>query len=138
MRFGRKTKESEPGFQLAPMIDIVFQILIFFMVVSVMKVQETVELDLPVAAEAQKREGGTPQELVINVLKDGTIIVNQYPYSLLELGNFLQATIKGKNVKLYLRSDKDANAGKIMDIIELCGKLNIWDISFATFMEEEK
>ncbi len=61
------------GFDMTPMIDIVFQLIIFFMLVSDLARARMDDLTLPTARKAQQERSEDPATLVLNVKQDGTI-----------------------------------------------------------------
>ncbi len=138
MRFARKTsQDKEPEFQMAPMIDIIFQLLIFFMVISTFQdLEDVVEVKLPVADESQTKKT-TYGEIVINVMEDGRIVFNQMVYDYEGLLSILtQEAGLFKRAKVTIRGDKDTPHAWIMGVMKVCAQADIWDVSFATFQEE--
>jgi biopolymer transport protein ExbD len=74
----RVQEVDEPiSFNMTPMIDIVFQLIIFFLLVNDMARAQLEELTLPKASKAIKEKLEDPQTMVLNVLPDGTIKYNQ-------------------------------------------------------------
>jgi biopolymer transport protein ExbD len=61
------------GMNMTPMIDIVFQLLIFFMLIMDMSRAQIEALTLPAASKAIKEKFDDPKLLLINVMKDGTV-----------------------------------------------------------------
>lgn len=138
MKFVRKGFQSEdPEFQMAPMIDIIFQLLIFFMVISTFQKLEGVdEVSLPVADESQTKKSSYG-ELVINVMEDGAIALNKRIYELDELQPVLaEAADAFQRTKVTIRGDKDVSHAWIMGVMKVCAQAGIWDVSFAVFQEE--
>ncbi|MDD4878998.1 MAG: biopolymer transporter ExbD [Candidatus Omnitrophica bacterium] len=135
MRF-LKQKIEEPGFQMAPMIDCVFLLLIFFMSVSTFHQLESVEgINLPVADQSRAVEDATPK-LSINIKSDGAIVMNQNIYEPEQLAKVLSGT--GIKQTIVIRADKTVPHGRVLDVLSACAAAGIWDISFATFQEEPK
>ena len=65
---------------MTPMIDIVFQLIIFFMLVMDMTKAKLENLVLPYASKAIKEEFGDPKLLLMNVMEDGTIKIQGRVY----------------------------------------------------------
>ena len=73
--------EDAEGFNMTPMIDIVFQLIIFFMLVTDMAhVRVDQSLDLPAATKAMKDKMPDDTILVLNILTDGTIKIDGQTY----------------------------------------------------------
>ena len=132
MKFQKK--ELEPAaFQMAPMIDIVFLLLTFFIITWQWSREET-ELDVSVPSTA---EGADPMrvqgEKIINVLADGTVIVDKTPLTHDELFVIMKKLSElYKNQPIRLRADSKTEWQLVVNVISTCTKAGIWNISFAT------
>jgi biopolymer transport protein ExbD len=123
------------------MIDIVFLLLIFFIVASQMKEMEMEkEVTLPIADASQTKRAEGTQEILINVLEDnrvkvgGTVIETaKLAMELRRIAGEDENTVK----KIVIRGDQKALYGRIMRIMAACAQANLWNVSFATFQEEE-
>lgn len=136
MRF-QKGEVEDPSMPLAPMIDIVFQLLIFFMCATTFsQLQSEADVKLPVAEHSQKKET-EHNELVINVRADGTIVLNQIVYTPEEL---VRVLVEGKAQfgmpSVFIRADKTVPHGKVLSVLGACARADIWDVSVATYKEE--
>ena len=119
--------------QLAPMIDIVFLLLIFFIVTWQFTRSET-ELSVSVPTA---EEGADPQrqrgEIVINILSDNTIRVEGLTVSLPQLQQKLSIIAQQhENQPVRIRGDGAVAYQRIVEVIDTCQKSGIWNISFAT------
>jgi biopolymer transport protein ExbD len=133
VNFRKQAVPEAAGFQIAPMVDIVFLLLIFFLVTWNFARYET-ELDVKVpTAKEGKESRRAPGEVIINVKSDGTIIMNRRPLSAEELGQTLR-----KISELYpdqaviLRGDQSADYRHIVTVLDICREANIWNVAFAT------
>ena len=76
MRFGRRQFEQAEEIQMAPLIDIVFITLVFFMSTGIYAgIEKEVDVTLPTASNAAPLERSRG-EIYINLLKDGRIVLN--------------------------------------------------------------
>jgi biopolymer transport protein ExbD len=76
----KKRADESGGVPIAPMIDVVFLLLIYFMVASTMEQQEAdLSFQLPGTVE-QTEPLDLPDEQIIEIRPDGQVIVNDYPY----------------------------------------------------------
>jgi len=123
------------------MSDVVFQLLIFFLVAATfaqLEVSQDITLPIADAALSKQQEGAT--ELRINVLSDGQVKVGSAIYPVDQLAAELRrvaATIDGEK-KVILRGDQKAHYGKIMRIMAACAQADLWNISFATYQEDKQ
>ncbi len=132
MRFHTPAPQSA-GFQLAPMIDIVFLLLIFFLVQWRHTQDETeIEISIPTAEE------GTPSvqaisEIIINVSSEGEIRVAGTTLNHEQLKQKLTNIARvHKNQPVRIRGDKDTDLQIIVQVLDTCSKAGIWNVSFAT------
>ena len=137
MNFRRKTKAELPGFQIAPMIDVVFILLFFFITTQIFSQWETeIEIKLP-TAESGSIPKRLPGEVIINILKDGTTTVNRQALSRAELSDLLKNVVElfpGQPV--LIRADKATDYEHVIRVIDQCRRADIWNISFATIATE--
>ncbi len=137
MRFGRRIQEEADTIQMAPLIDIVFLTLIFFMATSVYSTLEReVDVKLP-TADSGRQEQRTPGEIFINVRADGSVVVNNREMKLEELQAVLDRVAEyfpGGGV--IIRGDRGVELGQIIKVLDCCRKADIQDISFAVTNEE--
>jgi biopolymer transport protein ExbD len=128
------SRQPEPaGMQLAPMIDIVFLLLIFFIVTWQFSRSETeLSVSVPTAEEGAdpERQRG---EIIINVLADNSIRVEGSTVDLAQLHDKLSAIAKQfENQPVRIRGDGKVAYQRIVEVIDTCQKAGIWNISFAT------
>jgi biopolymer transport protein ExbD len=139
MRFGRHVQEEPEGVPMAPLIDIVFLTLVFFMVTSVYSTLEAeVGLTLPTAATAEY-DDRTQGEIYINLRNDGAIIVNDRQVDIAELQTILERVatyFPGGSV--IIRGDREAHLGNALAILDACKLVDIQNVSFAAIPEEER
>lgn len=132
-----KDKSTQIQFQLAPMIDVVFLLLCFFMTTTLYSQWETeVDITLPTAATGEnlQRMAG---EIIINVFPDGRYVVNGRRLRSEELGELLlrvSELFPGQPV--VVRGDEDTPYHHIMDVMDRCRRADIFNISFATGIPE--
>lgn len=128
------SRQPEPAnMQLAPMIDIVFLLLIFFIVTWQFTKSET-ELSVSVPTA---QEGADPErqkgEIVVNILADGTIRIESVTVDLPQLLEKLASIAdQYENQPVRIRGDGAVNYQRVVEVIDTCTKAGIWNISFAT------
>lgn len=119
--------------QFAPMIDIVFLLLIFFIVTwSYARFETEIDISVPAASEgkAPKRSIG---EIIVNVKKDGGIFVEGKVNSEEELlATLSQVSRDYKDQAVILRGDKETPFDDIFSVLNVCQRAGIWNVAFAT------
>ena len=142
MKFKQINSEEEIGFQVASMIDIVFLLLIFFIVASQLQDLELEkQVSLPIADSAQTKKSDGVQEILINVLSNGTVKVSGSVLPMEKLAEELRKVAESSDKdekKIFIRGDKNAHYGRIMRIMRSCAEAGLWNVSFAAFQEAEQ
>jgi biopolymer transport protein ExbD len=137
MNFRKRAKPEVFGFQIAPMVDILLVLLVFFIVTWNFALSEN-ELDvkIPTASEAKEAQPYVGQ-VVVNVKADGTIVFNRKPLAPQELRAKLEQLSKlYPEQAVILRGDQRVNYKYIVDVLDICRTANIWNIAFATGRQE--
>lgn len=127
---------NQPGFMLAPMIDVTFLLLIFFMLTTKIT-QEEVKLDvkLPIASNAVVPEDLTNRD-IINIDGEGVYYLKNDPVDKETLTKYLrQRFIDFPPLRLYVRADRDTPARKIKEIMRLAAQAGAIDVIFGTYQE---
>jgi biopolymer transport protein ExbD len=150
---GRKPKkkhrqpepEADPEFQIAPMIDILLVLLVFFMSISSTEVlQANRDIRLPVAKEAKDAKEN-PGQIIVNlafspVNNAVAISVNEKDYaSPGELVPVLQNHIqKNPMVRVLIRADKEVRYSMMKSLLEAVGQAGIANVTFSVVDKEEQ
>ena len=135
-------EDEQPTIAMAPLIDIVFLLIIFFLVVSEIASYDRIDnLVLPVADEAQP-ENILPERLIISVDTFNDIYVGGRKRTLEDLETLLRLEKKysgetGGRTKqpILIQADQDARWEVVQDILETAGRLKFWRISFSARKE---
>ena len=124
-------------FQIAPMVDILLFLLVFFMLTWNFSRNEA-ELDVKVPAAQEGKETRRPAgEGILNVKKDGGIVMNRRPMSSEELLDTLSRIAKlYPDQAVILRGDENVNYRYVVDVLDICRAANIWNVAFATSKPE--
>lgn len=137
MNFGPPSHDEPESVPLAPLIDIVFLTLVFFMVTSVYSTLESeIDITLPTASTAQLDER-SQGEIFINLRADGQIVLNGREVDQNELQvilNRVAAYFPGGSV--IIRGDREADLGYAIAILDSCKIADIQNVSFAALPPE--
>ena len=123
---------------MTPMIDIMFLLLCFFLVVYVYSQWET-RLDLkPPVADNSKQAVREPTEIIINVDTEGTIYINQNVRTLSEVEAILTEIKKTEGSgRIIIRCDSKTNWEKGVELMNVCTKAGMTNIAIATIPKED-
>lgn len=135
--------EAEPEFQIAPMIDILLVLLVFFMSISSTEVlQSNKDIRLPVAKDAKDAKEN-PGQIIVNLAFNGinntvSISVNEKEYaSPGDLVPVLQNHIqKNPMVRVLIRADKDVRYSYTKSLLEAVGRAGIANVTFSVVDKE--
>ena len=139
------TESGEPEFQVAPMIDVLLTILVFFMTITsaqVLKVDKTI--NLPIAKDAQKKDNSRA-ETVVNVRwkdKRATFVCDDrvFPTATAMVEPLKVAKTTGEKkitgganptFRAVIRGDRDVPATYVAQAMNACAEAGITDISFS-------
>ena len=131
MRINSLQTDEKPVLMIIPMIDIIFFLLVFFMMsMLTMVTQKTIALNLPKTTVAKV---DTTKTVPVSVTKDGQIYVEQDQVRLEELSVRL-STMKTGDEKLtvVLRGDTDVNYGAVVSVMDVIRLSGIERVSMAT------
>ena len=139
------TESGEPEFQVAPMIDVLLVLLIFFMSITtaeVLKIDKGIVL--PVSSHAKKRDAEMAKhELAVNVrwvaLETKAYLKvddRDYPTPADLVPVFKAKLAADKNIRVIIRGDKALPAIEVQRIMDLIAQGGIQDISFAASNKE--
>jgi biopolymer transport protein ExbD len=137
MKFTNNIDTEEPTFHLAPMIDVVFLLLIFFVTTSLLgELEAEVNLQLPSAETAQAPDR-KPGEIIINVNTKGEIMVSGRIRTIEELETLLSREIKDrKGLSVIYRGDKGSQHGRLVEVMDVCRKLDIRGFKIPVLKKE--
>ncbi|MEI6072965.1 MAG: biopolymer transporter ExbD [Verrucomicrobiae bacterium] len=137
--------DADPEFQIAPMIDILLVLLVFFMSISSTEVlQSNKEVNLPIAKEA-KQAKDNPGQVIINVtyvpINNMTgIEVDQKRYqSPGELVGMLQNKVRiNPLVRVLIRADKEVKYEYTRQLLEAIGAAGVGNVTFSVVDKDNK
>jgi len=130
----KKHMELEHGLKqidIAPLIDVVFQLLIFFMLTSSFIMQPGIKVNLPkaVTSEIVKYEN-----IEIIVSGENVTYFNGKVTTAQELNKLLKQVAK-RNQPVLIKADRRASLGRVVEIWDMCRDLGIAQINIATNQE---
>jgi biopolymer transport protein ExbD len=140
MKFRVNPQHTHHGMNLVPLIDVLFILLIFFIVTFAMARFETeLEISVP-AAEASKtisqRKVG---EIVINVREDGTIVLNSNVLDELQLTARLNELARYNDKQaIIIRGDVTTPYEKIVRVLDATHQAGLYHVSFATMKPQPR
>jgi biopolymer transport protein ExbD len=133
---------SDAGFQIAPMIDVVFVIMLFFMVMAgAVKVEHELKTTLPGNAETSTATE-IPDEITIGVSENGQITTNEDPVGtpqdktldglFNEMTKLKQAAIQsGSKLLITVQAEEAARYERVINVLDVLARADINNVTFA-------
>lgn len=130
--------EADPEFQIAPMIDILLVLLVFFMSITSTEVlQSNTDVDLPVAKEAKDPKPIKGGQMIVNILFNPinnatTFEVDERNPSMNEIASMLAAKVNiNPEFRVLVRADKQVKYEAIRSLLEAVGRAGVGNVTFS-------
>lgn len=122
-----------PGIQLAPLVDVLLLLLIFFLMTWNAARNEN-ELDVKVPkANAAKEKPAPIGDVVVNVKADGNVVVNRRTLSPVELTDLLKDLVQlNADQAVVIRGDEGGAYKNIVSVLNTCSEAGVTNVAFAT------
>jgi len=137
------------GFQIAPMIDVVFVIMLFFMVMAgAVKVERELKTQLPgLGTPALSDESTPPDEILVTVEESGAVTLNEEEFDSPAdkvLPNFTNTLMRLKQeadhrnakVMVTIQAEEQARYERVIDVLNSMAKAKIANVTFTVGGEE--
>lgn len=125
-------EDEEIAIDMSPMIDMVFLLLIFFIVASAI-VDEKVPVKVPAAVYAKVPEDITGR-FIISVKEDGTLFVGPQNVSIAELKELLRPEVElNPNLRILIRSDENVEYKINETVMIACAEVGANDLIYSAF-----
>ena len=133
-----RTKDRRRGsseVNLTPLVDIVFILLIFFLITSTFVQNPGIEVDLPKAKDAPSTSA--PDSLVLAITSDGRIIHQGRAMSEDELEQTLKDQLKNKGERVVVvQADQTTAHGRVVEIMDIARQSGFKQLAIATELGE--
>ena len=140
MKIPSHVRGSRVQFNMTPMIDVVFLLIIFFLVSSHLARQEVqMKLPLPDAQSGTQVRDPTLPRVVVNILAGGQIRMTGRQ---LTLDQFQRRLVErrskyGQDLEVRIRSDRGVPYRNINPVMRRCAEAGIWNVTFAVYRTGE-
>jgi biopolymer transport protein ExbD len=122
-----------PGIQLAPLVDVLLLLLIFFLMTWNAARNEN-ELDVKIPKASAAKEKAAPiGDVVVNVKTDGNVVVNRRTLSSGELSELLKGLVQlNPEQAVVIRGDEAGAYKNIVGVLNICSQAGVSNVAFAT------
>jgi len=133
MNLRRHASPHHPGIQLAPLVDVLLLLLIFFLMTWNAARNEN-ELDVKVPKASAAKEKSAPiGDVVVNVKSDGNVVVNRRTLSGPELRDLLKSLVQlDAEQAVVIRGDESGAYKNVVGVLNLCSEAGVTNVAFAT------
>src|SRR5262245_58268632 len=134
MQIPARAVSGDVGFNMTPMIDVVFLLIIFFLLSSHLAKQEKqLPLPLPAAANGRAQQPDHTPRLTVTVLADETLVVASRPIAPDDLAGLLRdrRATHGDQLEVRIRGDRNVPYSRVEPILLACVRAGIWNVAYA-------
>ena len=126
--------KEDAAVDMAPMIDMVFLLLIFFMVASVV-VTKKVKVALP-QSKAAKVPDDIKDRIILSIDADDNIYMNTQPVTIEELKEIINNELdQDPNLRIQIRADERVEYEMCKKLMIACGEVGATDLIYSTYEE---
>ena len=123
--------KADPRIDISPLIDVVFQLLIFFVVTTTFLTDSGIPLELPEAASGQNES--VREEMSVRVARDGGLRFNGEMVSLDDLQALLVEAVKGSPTEaLTIYGDGQVDYETVIQVMDVARKASVPGLVLAT------
>lgn len=139
MKFTKQKPDPEPGFQMTPMIDVVFQMLVYFLAATTIVAMESqLSANLPGQKAISEESKKQVEDVTITVLSDGNILADGTPYDSKDSETLPELTAMLKdlaavfeNQAVIIKGDSRAKHKRIISVLNACSSAGIKNLAFS-------
>ncbi len=123
------TNRDHAEIDMTPMLDIVFLLIIFFMVSTTFVMTPGLKLTLPNAATPDRENTG---DIVLTLTQEGGLFLNRTPVVPAELRDKLLAAASGPDQVVIVRADENVNHGRVVEVMDITRQAGLTRLAIAT------
>jgi len=139
MASGGGGEDGDFGFQIAPMVDVVFVLMLFFMACAGQQIIEK-ELKITLPSGKSATDGQIKTPMFVDVYSNGDVFVNNQPYSasktdreLPQLRQMLATNVEASpEDPVIIRPQSDTRHERVVDVLNACAAAKVKNLSFAS------
>lgn len=125
----RRKKRNAAVIDIAPMMDMVFILLIFFIVTSTFTRETGLDVTKPRASTATDL---ARESILVGVSRQGTVHINETRVNISSLRSILQGMMaEAPDRPVIIVADRGAPTGKVVDVMDECNLAHVSKVSLA-------
>ena len=141
MKIPRYSGRNRFAINMTPMIDVVFLLIIFFLVSSHLSRRENeLQLDLPSASSGEDVIDETTARVTLNILGDGQLMLAGSPVQKTELSQRLSVARQdeGQDFEVRIRADRTVAYEHVSPVLSAAASSGIWNVTFSGLRQESQ
>jgi biopolymer transport protein ExbD len=129
----KTTADQLPEMNVIPMVDIMFNLLIFFLATTTFQnMEQDLALQVPAVAGSSQGMTAAPERRIVNVYESGAITLDGSPVSLEELSQQLAATVaQYRGLGVLVRGDADGRFQRVAEVLNACKRAGIEEMAIS-------
>jgi len=133
MNFRSRTAPQHPGIQLAPLVDVLLLLLIFFLLTwNAARNENELDIKIPKASAATEKTAPIG-DVIVNVKADGSVVVNRRVLSGPDLLALLKNLVQlNADQAVVIRGDEAGEYKNIVNVLDICSQAGVTNVAFAT------
>src|SRR4249919_884077 len=133
MNLRRHATPQHPGIQLAPLVDVLLLLLIFFLLTwNAARNENELDVKVPKASAAQEKSAPIG-DVIVNVKADGSVVVNRRSLSGSDLTTLLKGLVAlNPDQAVVIRGDEAGAYKNIVNVLNVCSLAGVTNVAFAT------
>lgn len=128
-----KLEKGSHTIDIAPLIDVVFQLLIFFMLTASFIFQPGIKINLPKAVTSEVLH---EQNAVVTVTSENLIYLDNKALTSAELSKRLSKDIADSKRPVLIKADRRASLGRVVEVWDICRASGISQVNIATNQQD--
>jgi len=136
-RFRNRHSSEDANLEMTPMIDVVFQLIIFFIVTINLEQRINEDIKLPDGPNSYKIES-MPNTMVIEVSERGWLSMHGVPLSKQDMKSMITArSARIGEFPVLIRGDSRTEHRYIRSVMDMCAEAGIWRLNFVAIQERK-
>jgi biopolymer transport protein ExbD len=134
MRNRRRRERKQSEVNVTPMLDVVFIMLIFFIVTASFVKESGIEVNRPNAATAERKERGN---ILVAINETGQIWIDKRQVDPRAVrANIERLHAENPQGAVVIQADRDSRSGLLVEVMDAARLAGVWDVSIAADIQE--
>jgi len=125
-----------PTLDVTPLIDVVLQLVIFFMLTTTFSLYQGINVNLPKVVKAEEHQ---EKDLVVTITKENRVYLNDREVTVEELAETVKPLFVASQPRVVvIRADQEVKHGKVVEVMDIVKGAGAEKLAIATEQKESK